>query len=61
VNGRGTAAFGEEFLFLVLSGWTFRKYGTSVSIIDVWNWKALYLVHVCLCPLLVCKQLKLCL
>jgi len=35
VNGRGTAAFGEEFLFLVLSGWTFRKYGTSVSIIDV--------------------------
>jgi hypothetical protein len=35
VNGRGTAAFGEEFLFLGLSGWTFRKYGTSVSIIDV--------------------------
>jgi hypothetical protein len=35
VYGRGTAVSGEEFLFLGLSGWTFRKYKTSVSIIDV--------------------------
>jgi len=35
VNGRGTTAAGEEFLFLGLSGWTFREYKASVSVIDV--------------------------
>jgi hypothetical protein len=35
VNGRRTAALREEFLFLGLSGWTFRKYGICVSIMDV--------------------------
>jgi len=35
VNGRETAAVGEEILFLGLSGWIFRKHGTSVLIIDV--------------------------